>query len=268
MEAWEREGEGGRVREGETLKTVREREQRAGRSAGGRHHHAHRFCASGERGPGGGLAAVPAHLQHFCHGPLLSHGRHLLEPAGDPAPSPIIPFPLPHLYCVCVGGGERACVRVRARACSRTTRIGGRIQAFLQGCTCMSLPQTCIQWRSGSLLRSLKAVALHLDSLAGRAGRHKWGVRMGQVSEDMGKLVEQGVTSFKFFLAYKGVFQVTDHDFLHAISRAKQLGALSMVRPPSLPPPPLLPLTSFFFTLNPEPPFSLTSILSTSKSKS
>eukprot|EP00884_Botryococcus_braunii_P012598 jgi/Botrbrau1/21339/Bobra.0184s0049.1 len=50
-----------------------------------------------------------------------------------------------------------------------------------------------------------------------------------KVAHDMTQLVEEGVTSFKFFLAYKGVFQVSDDQFLHALSKAKELGALAMV---------------------------------------
>jgi hypothetical protein len=49
----------------------------------------------------------------------------------------------------------------------------------------------------------------------------------------MAELVKEGVTSFKFFLAYKGVFQVSDDQFLHALAKAKELGALAMVRPGS-----------------------------------
>ena len=50
-----------------------------------------------------------------------------------------------------------------------------------------------------------------------------------QVSEDMGKIVEKGITSFKSFLAYKGLFQLTDEEIIKCFSRAKELGALSMV---------------------------------------
>ena len=50
-----------------------------------------------------------------------------------------------------------------------------------------------------------------------------------QVSSDMQKLTEQGINSFKFFLAYKGAMAVTDEQLLNGLRRAKELGALPMV---------------------------------------
>ena len=51
-----------------------------------------------------------------------------------------------------------------------------------------------------------------------------------QVAEEMGVLCrERGVSSYKFFLAYKGVFQVTDVEMFHGLQRCKELGALAMV---------------------------------------
>lgn len=46
---------------------------------------------------------------------------------------------------------------------------------------------------------------------------------------DMDRMVEQGITSFKLFLAYPGELMVTDDLFLHALERARDLGALIMV---------------------------------------
>ena len=46
---------------------------------------------------------------------------------------------------------------------------------------------------------------------------------------DMEAMVEQGVTSFKLFMAYKGELMVTDDLLLLALERARELGALTMV---------------------------------------
>jgi hypothetical protein len=57
------------------------------------------------------------------------------------------------------------------------------------------------------------------------------------VAADMEMLVAAGVTSFKFFMAYKGVFAVTDEQLLHGLAKAKELGAVAMVGPRTLAPP-------------------------------
>jgi len=41
--------------------------------------------------------------------------------------------------------------------------------------------------------------------------------------------VKLGVTSFKFFLAYKGALMVSDEEMIKCLERCKELGALSMV---------------------------------------
>ena len=53
-----------------------------------------------------------------------------------------------------------------------------------------------------------------------------------QVAADMGELAAAGVNSFKFFLAYKGAFAVTDAQLLKGLARCKELGALPMVHIP------------------------------------
>eukprot|EP01089_Gocevia_fonbrunei_P023348 TRINITY_DN9807_c0_g4_i2.p1 TRINITY_DN9807_c0_g4~~TRINITY_DN9807_c0_g4_i2.p1 ORF type:complete len:427 (+),score=99.36 TRINITY_DN9807_c0_g4_i2:312-1592(+) len=51
-----------------------------------------------------------------------------------------------------------------------------------------------------------------------------------QVSEEMGILTrERGVNSFKMFMAYKGVFMLTDEELFYAFQRCKELGALAQV---------------------------------------
>jgi dihydropyrimidinase len=45
----------------------------------------------------------------------------------------------------------------------------------------------------------------------------------------MKKMVEAGVTSFKFFMAYKGVLNLEDHEMIKAFDVARDLGALCVV---------------------------------------
>ena len=46
---------------------------------------------------------------------------------------------------------------------------------------------------------------------------------------DMGPMVEEGICSFKVFLAYKGVLMVTDDLFFRVLEHTRDLGALTMV---------------------------------------
>lgn len=50
-----------------------------------------------------------------------------------------------------------------------------------------------------------------------------------QVAAGMAELVAMGVTSFKCFLAYKGALMVEDHEFLAALTAAREHGALVQV---------------------------------------
>ncbi len=52
-----------------------------------------------------------------------------------------------------------------------------------------------------------------------------------QVAKDMETLVAAGINSFKFFMAYKGAFQVTDEQMLAGFRKCKELGAMAQVRP-------------------------------------
>ena len=45
----------------------------------------------------------------------------------------------------------------------------------------------------------------------------------------MAKMVANGINSFKFFMAYKGVLQITDEELVAGFERCKELGALPMV---------------------------------------
>lgn len=62
-----------------------------------------------------------------------------------------------------------------------------------------------------------------------------------QVAADMGALAAEGINSFKFFMAYKGVFQVDDLQLLRGFQRCKQLGALPQAQLSACSPPPPLP---------------------------
>ncbi len=56
---------------------------------------------------------------------------------------------------------------------------------------------------------------------------------MGDVDEialkEMGSLVDEGITSFKFFMAYPGVYYSDDGQILRAMQRSAELGALTMM---------------------------------------
>ena len=52
-----------------------------------------------------------------------------------------------------------------------------------------------------------------------------------QVSSQMAKIVQKGINSFKFFMAYKGALMVGDELLLDGMQRCKELGALAMVEP-------------------------------------
>ncbi|GIQ86574.1 hydantoinase/dihydropyrimidinase, partial [Kipferlia bialata] len=50
-----------------------------------------------------------------------------------------------------------------------------------------------------------------------------------QVKEEMAQLVEEGVNSFKMFMAYKGALMVNDSEFISILEHARDLGALPSV---------------------------------------
>ena len=51
-----------------------------------------------------------------------------------------------------------------------------------------------------------------------------------QVAEDMEMLTAAGINSFKFFMAYKGVFQVSDEQMIAGFRKCKELGAIAQAR--------------------------------------
>eukprot|EP00922_Rhytidocystis_sp_ex-Travisia-forbesii_P064044 GHVS01095227.1.p1 GENE.GHVS01095227.1~~GHVS01095227.1.p1 ORF type:complete len:397 (+),score=69.95 GHVS01095227.1:90-1280(+) len=50
-----------------------------------------------------------------------------------------------------------------------------------------------------------------------------------KIEHEMEVMVQEGVSSFKFFLAYKGVLMVTDEQLISGMRKAKSLGALVLV---------------------------------------
>lgn len=66
--------------------------------------------------------------------------------------------------------------------------------------------------------------------LAGFARIHLTLERCLQASEDMATMAARGINSFKFFMAYKGILQITDEELIAGFQRSKELGAIPMVR--------------------------------------
>ena len=50
-----------------------------------------------------------------------------------------------------------------------------------------------------------------------------------KVREDMAKVVDHGVTTFKHFMAYKGALMVNDEEMFASFSRCAEFGALPLV---------------------------------------
>jgi dihydropyrimidinase len=88
-----------------------------------------------------------------------------------------------------------------------------------------------IQQRGESLGAALDAWQAKAEGLC--AVDYSFHVIISDVNEsslkEMDVLVEQGVTSFKLFMAYPGVFYATDREIFEALDRAANNGALVMV---------------------------------------
>mmetsp|Transcript_24966 Transcript_24966/g.59395 ORF Transcript_24966/g.59395 Transcript_24966/m.59395 type:complete len:521 (+) Transcript_24966:177-1739(+) len=50
-----------------------------------------------------------------------------------------------------------------------------------------------------------------------------------EVARDMELLVNEGINSFKFFLAYKGALMVSDSEFLQGLAQCRKIGAIAQV---------------------------------------
>jgi dihydropyrimidinase len=82
---------------------------------------------------------------------------------------------------------------------------------------------------------SLQTAAQHWHEKAGPKAHIDYGFHMivrevnQQTLADMDSLVAQGITSFKLFMAYPGVFMVDDASLFRAMSRSSDNGALIML---------------------------------------
>jgi dihydropyrimidinase len=105
----------------------------------------------------------------------------------------------------------------------------GTRAAAAGGTTC--IVDFALQQHAGGLRSSLEE---WLERAAG-AAHVDYGFHMAitQADEgtfaDMQPMVEEGICSFKVFLAYKGVLMVTDDLFLRVLEHTRDLGALTMV---------------------------------------
>jgi len=88
-----------------------------------------------------------------------------------------------------------------------------------------------IQTKGSSLLAGMDAWQKRADGVC--AVDYSFHAIISDVTEtslkEMDVLVAQGVTSFKLFMAYPGVFYATDRDILQAMDRATSNGALIMI---------------------------------------
>ncbi len=106
----------------------------------------------------------------------------------------------------------------------------GSIAAAFGGTT--TFVDFAIQGEGESLHQALETwMARAKDKAAIDYGFH---VAIGDMTDEvmnveMAELVEQGITSFKLFMAYKGAFMVDDETLFKSLLKARDLGALIMV---------------------------------------
>ncbi len=80
-----------------------------------------------------------------------------------------------------------------------------------------------------------QALQTWMERASGKAAiDYGFHVAIGDMTEEvmnreMAELVEQGITSFKLFMAYKGTFMVDDETLFKSLIKANELGALIMV---------------------------------------
>ena len=94
----------------------------------------------------------------------------------------------------------------------------------------------CPMLSPGALLHCLldtssTAFASKVTEQAQRHEEHIEGLLAVQVAGQMKEIVDMGINSFKFFMAYKGALMVGDELLLDGMQRCKLLGALAMVLP-------------------------------------
>ena len=109
-----------------------------------------------------------------------------------------------------------------------TFETGTRAAAFGGTTTIIDF---AIQEKGGSLCAALDAWQAKADgSCAVDYGFHVIVSDVNELSlKEMDVLVSQGVTSFKLFMAYPGVFYASDREIFEAMDRAAGNGALVMV---------------------------------------
>jgi len=89
-----------------------------------------------------------------------------------------------------------------------------------------------IQGKGESLHQALET---WMERVRGKAAvDYGFHVAIGDMTDEvmnveMAEMVEQGITSFKLFMAYKGTFMVDDETLFKALIKARELGALIMV---------------------------------------
>jgi len=80
-----------------------------------------------------------------------------------------------------------------------------------------------------------RALAFRMERAKGKAAiDYGFHVAIGDPTDDvmnveMAEMVEEGVTSFKLYMAYKGTYMVDDESLFKSLLKAKELGALIMV---------------------------------------
>lgn len=88
-----------------------------------------------------------------------------------------------------------------------------------------------VQQKGGSLSAALDAWRTRADGVC--AIDYAFHAIVSDVNEatlkEMGVLVDEGVTSFKLFMAYPGVFYATDREIFETMEKAAEVGALVMV---------------------------------------
>jgi dihydropyrimidinase len=102
---------------------------------------------------------------------------------------------------------------------------GTRAAAFGGTTTCIDF---AVQYKGQSLQQGVDAWAAKAEGKA--CGDYAFHMIMGDVNAtslaDMQSIVDQGITSFKLFMAYPGVFLSSDGEIFQALQRAAALGAL------------------------------------------